>query len=62
MTTTYSKNGYAIIRLNKSTTRFVVFKCLECGAKMFIENGIDGIRCHKCGGFIDPIGEATRTE
>ena len=58
----YSKKGYPIIRLSKGATDMVVFECLECGAKMFVENGVDGIRCHKCGGPINPIGRATRTD
>lgn len=62
MIITYSKKDYPIVRLNKGATDMVVFECLECGAKMFVENGVDGCRCLKCGGPIDPIGKATRTD
>ena len=60
MITTYNQKGEPIIRLNKDATDMVVFECLECGTKIFIENGIDGCRCLKCGGTIDPIGRAKR--
>lgn len=62
MYTTYNRKGEPIIRLNINTTHMIVFECLDCSARMFIENGIDGHRCYKCGGVIDPIGEAERTD
>ena len=54
MITAYSKKGYPIVRLNKNAIDMVVYE--------FVENGVDGCRCLKCGGPIDPIGKATRTD
>jgi hypothetical protein len=62
MYTTHNKKGEPIIKLNKSETHMIVFECLDCSAKMFIQNGIDGYKCYKCGGVIDPIGTAERTD
>jgi len=62
MITTYNKKHEPIIRLNVGATNFVVYECLDCKARMFIENGIDSLKCHKCGYAIDPIGKATRTD
>lgn len=62
MITTYNKKNEPIIRLNAGATDFVVYVCLDCQSKMFIENGVDGYVCHKCGYAIDPIGKATRTD
>lgn len=62
MIVTHNKRGEPIIRLNKGATDMVAYECLECGSKMFIENGVDGQMCHKCGGFIDPIGKANRND
>ena len=58
MIVTYNKNGKPTFKLNKNATDILVFKCLECGRKMFIENGIDSIGCCKCGGMITPIRKA----
>lgn len=60
MFTTYNKLGYSVIRLNKDAINFVVYECLECQNKMFIENGVDGYKCNKCNGAIDPIDTCTR--
>jgi ribosomal protein L37AE/L43A len=57
---TYNKYGYQIIKLNKDATQFVVYECLDCQNKIFIENGVDGYKCNKCNGVIDPIDTATR--
>jgi hypothetical protein len=62
MITTYNDKHEPIIRLNKNATDFIVFECLDCKAKMFIENGIDGYVCHKCGYAIDPVCKANRTD
>ena len=59
MHVTYNNKGEQIIRLNSNAINMVVFECLECNTRMFIENGVDGYRCNKCGGPIDPIGKAT---
>ena len=42
MITAYSKKGYPIVRLNKNAIDMVVYECLEYGAKMFIEDRVDG--------------------
>jgi len=58
MIVTYNENMEPIIKLNKNATDILVFECLECGRKMFIENGIDSLKCYKCDGIIRPIGKA----
>ena len=58
MIVTYNENMEPIIKLNKNATDILVFECLECGRKMFIENGIDSIGCCKCDGMITPIRKA----
>jgi RNase P subunit RPR2 len=47
-----------IIKLNKNATDILVFECLECGREMYIENGIDSLKCYKCDGMIIPIRKA----
>lgn len=59
---TYNKYGYQIIRLNKDAINFVELECLDCNNKMYIENGVDGYKCDKCGGVIDPIDTCTRID
>ncbi|GFN35367.1 hypothetical protein [Tepidimicrobium xylanilyticum] len=58
MIVTYNKNGKPTFKLNKNATDILVFECLECGGEMFIENGIDSLKCYKCDGMITPIRKA----
>lgn len=62
MIITHTKRGESVIKKNKNAIDMIVYERLERGSKIFIENGIDGMRRQKCGGFIDPIGKATRVE
>jgi len=55
---TYTENMEPIIKLNKNATDILVFECLECGREMYIENGIDSLKCYKCDGMIIPIRKA----
>ena len=61
MIVTYNKNGKPTFKLNKNATDILVFECLECGGELFIENGIDGLRCYKCDGMIRPVGREKHT-
>ena len=60
MIVTYNENMEPIIKLNKNATDILVFECLECGGEMYIENGLDGLRCYKCDGMIRPVGRARK--
>jgi len=57
MIVTYNENGKPTFKLNKNAD-ILVFKCLDCNGEMYIENGLDGLRCYKCDGIIRPIGKA----
>lgn len=50
------------IKINKGATDFIIYECLNCKQKLFIENGVDRSTCPKCGFMINPIRKATRAD
>ena len=61
MNINYTKNREQIITLG-NVKDILKFKCIECATIIFIENGIDGIRCKKCQGHLKIQGKANPKE
>lgn len=55
-----AKRGEPIVHKSKGIISITVCECLECGAKIYVEDVTNETRCPKCNGPLDPIGKTTR--
>jgi len=54
------KRGEPIVHKSKGIISITVCECLECGAKIYVEDAVNETRCPKCNGPLDPVGKAIR--